>query len=195
MADTMIETKELLPEVQALVTAREAAFAAYKEADAAVHAKYPKRYGWGDGAREAREGYLKEYTAVQKQYNKARNDTWEQLSRSEDPLVRWIAVNGREHEAYAEIVLKALPATLDQLEGLADEHGWCGEWYELRDKAVEDGVIPGHPPLRAAHMAVLKAIDEESCCSFDADQKRRVSGLLDALVAEARAETPQAAAA
>lgn len=196
MADTITtETKELLPEVQAYVDATAEAERVCGAAMEEARKKYPHRVGFTAAAYEERLAYYAATDAAEIAQEGAWIKAWDKLKESHDPLVRWIAENCEDNRDEAEIVLKALPATMGQLDALAAEHDWCGEWNALRDRAINAGVRPGHPPRSAAHKAVLTAIDEEACCPFSPSKKRRISGLLDALVAEATAETPQAVAA
>jgi hypothetical protein len=67
---------------------------------------------------------------------------WDALKASSDPLVSWIAANGRTHAYEAVIVLKALPASMAELNDLAQRSGWCGAWVRYRSAAEEAGVLP-----------------------------------------------------
>lgn len=80
------------------------------------------------------------------EYESERNAAWEALKGSRDPLVAWIAKNCREHSEEAQIVLRALPASMDELDALAFEKGWCGAWrgYVVRARAAD--VLPQAQP-------------------------------------------------
>lgn len=65
-------------------------------------------------------------------------------SATADPLVRWIAQNAlRGYPDEAELVLRALPASMGELDALAADEGWCEAWDEYKDLAAEAGVLPG----------------------------------------------------
>lgn len=59
-----------------------------------------------------------------------------------DPLIRWIAEHVRDYEREARIVLEALPASMAELDQLANDKGWCGDWERLRRTARAAGVLP-----------------------------------------------------
>lgn len=67
---------------------------------------------------------------------------WNALLASSHPLVAWIAKNCLDRKYHAGIILKALPASMDDLNGIAEREGWCYEWNELRDRADAAGVLP-----------------------------------------------------
>lgn len=72
----------------------------------------------------------------------SREAAWDALKASGDPLVAWIAANCREYEDEAMEVLRALPASMDALDALARERGWCGVWSDFRERAEQAGVLP-----------------------------------------------------
>jgi hypothetical protein len=68
----------------------------------------------------------------------------EQLAQAADPLVRWIAQNCLPDFDYqANKVLALLPASMDELDALASEHGWCEIWDDFKNDAHKAGVLPG----------------------------------------------------
>lgn len=71
----------------------------------------------------------------------ARKAAWAVLETSTDSLVRWIAENVSQRYA-ADVVLKALPASMAELDAIAEQREWCEEYAELRKKAKEAGVLP-----------------------------------------------------
>ena len=81
-------------------------------------------------------------------YEETRRTAWEQLLTdvAGDPLAAWIVQHAMPtYQAEALTVLKALPATLeqlDQLDQLADQHAWCGTWADQVTAARIAGVIP-----------------------------------------------------
>lgn len=78
-----------------------------------------------------------------------------------DPLVPWMfehcAADG--YPDHVLDVIKHLPATLDQLDQLADDEGWCGVWDDYRTRAIRDGVVTesGLTPARSDLHAYIRA--------------------------------------
>lgn len=74
----------------------------------------------------------------------AMNKAWEELQKSENPLIKWIADNcAQGYRDYGLTVLQALrpDTTIDQLNTLARLHNWCYEWGHFRDRAIAAGVF------------------------------------------------------
>jgi len=79
------------------------------------------------------------------------------LRDSEDPLTVWIAENAMiGFPEHAEIVLRALPATREQLDALAVEHGWCTDWERYMQMAERAGVLAKREPLLEEGEQMLK---------------------------------------
>jgi hypothetical protein len=78
--------------------------------------------------------------------DRAQSDAWKALKGSADPLARWIAENCEDYRYEATHVLRALPASMDELDALARENGWCGAWDDLRRRAEQAGVLPDASP-------------------------------------------------
>lgn len=194
MADTTTtEKREFLPEVQAYIEAAEAAEKAYEAANKAAEEKYPNRYHWSsDTSVEERRGFERDLSAARKQYATVTDDAWEEFGKSEDPFVRWIAQHCTHYKRYAVTVLKALPAKTEQLNELAEANEWCEDWEYLRDKAIDAGVLAPLAPESPARRKVTSYLRDYG---MGQGHRRELGRLLDALVAEAKAEAPQAAAA
>jgi hypothetical protein len=73
---------------------------------------------------------------------RAQNAAWARLKGSADPLVRWIAEKCEDYRYEATRVLRALPASMDELDALARENDWCGAWDAFRRQAEHAGVLP-----------------------------------------------------
>lgn len=187
------EERQILPEVKAYIEAVEAASAAFEKALSEARSKYPKyrAYDRTDETREHRQAFADVEDAAYDAHRAAYSTAWDALEQSSDPLVKWIAENCRSYDREALMILKALPATADELEEIADREEWCGAWNSFRDQAIEAGVMPGIEPPSEAYKAVFREIDDVSCCRMDARSRRRVSRALDALLAEARGEAPK----
>lgn len=186
------QTRELLPEVQAYITAVDTAVRAARETRVALETKYSDAFRDGDyygtEKSELRAAHHRERNAAYQTRQVATNEAWNRLTQSSDPLVRFIAENCKEYQGYAIQVLKLLPATVDQLDELAENQDWCQIWGQFRDRAVEAGVMPGVKPMSAARKAVFEQIDNENCCRLEAGAKRRISALLDVLLTESAGE-------
>jgi hypothetical protein len=72
----------------------------------------------------------------------AYRDAWPLLAESADPLVRWIADNASGYKEDATLILRALPASVDVLDQIAERENWCGIWNRLLDAAEAAGVLP-----------------------------------------------------
>lgn len=101
----------------------------------------------------ARAEYDKVRAAAYAEYGKVLNAIWDECdkvlnaawvdmaTKTSDPLALWIIKNCSERQEEALIVLEALPASLEELNEIANEYGWCGDWDEFVAQAQADGVI------------------------------------------------------
>ena len=186
MTDT--ENRQMLPEVAVFIEARDRAEETYRAARERVDAKYLAAVEGLDYHSEERRGQQssanRERDAVWAQHRVSTNEAWNKLTQSSDPLVRWIAENCKEYQTYALDVLKVLPATVDELDELAQDEDWCNIWDQFRDRAVKAGVIPGAKPLSPARQALLDYVNNY-CCGLSRARRKRLTALMDGLVAEA----------
>ena len=145
----------MLPEVEKFFETRSTTIAAY---DDEVR-KIRHEYNSGDVSYvvyEAKRANLRE------RRNQAFADAKTEILRSEDKLVRYI-INElfREYPSFCTIVLEALPAGVAELNALAEQHGWCGEWEELLAKARRAEVLPAASPWEAQTIELQSWIHEE----------------------------------
>ncbi|MGW6275708.1 hypothetical protein [Streptomyces sp. NPDC055060] len=187
--------RQMLPEVKEYVEIFEAAISTRNAVEDAAGVKYPDRYGYGENARRQADAYREEVNQAYDTCAAVQAEAWEALKVSGDPLVKWIAENSVAYREQARCVLVALPATIDELDDLADGNDWCGVWDEFRQQAIAAGVVPGSTPPSPARKAVFERINEESCCRMDTKATRRIDKALDALVHEALAGPGSAMAA
>ncbi|MFG2463251.1 hypothetical protein ACGFWE_40225 [Streptomyces sp. NPDC048523] len=179
--------RQMLPEVRKYVESLDAASAARDAAVVAVAAKYPKRFGYGEDEKRQARAFNEEADAAYDAWNAAKATAWDALKASSDPLVKWIAENCGQYKGEAQHVLTALPATVDELDELADRQDWCGVWGAFRQQAIDAGLMPGVTPPSPARKAVFDQIDKEGCCRMGASAKVRIGKALDALISEALA--------
>lgn len=121
--------RQLLPDVAAYVEALEAASCEFRQRLHEIDEMYPRRYALGTAEEQAaRWAYNLQNHEYSRRRSEARNRAWRQLAASSDPLVAWVAENceGYREEVRAALVL--LPASLDDLDELAEKHGWCCAW-------------------------------------------------------------------
>jgi hypothetical protein len=111
-----------------------------------IGTRYPNRHALGRDAAEEYRGYSRELDAVYEVYKIARNTAWQGLKESTDPLVRWIAEHCKDYQGEAIAILRALPASLEDLDTIAYDASWCGVWGEFRERAEAAGVLPGMTP-------------------------------------------------
>lgn len=184
MADTA-EERQMLAEVQAYITARNEAETSLRDAERDLVAKYPRRYDYDNSeeTRTQRVGFHREMDEAHAKSRVTVNEAWNGIKQASDPLARWIAENCKDYQGEALIILKALPATLAELDELADDQDFCNIWDQFRGRAQEAGVLPGAQPETPARKAVVDFVTYEAC--LDRRGRRRLNTLLDALLAEA----------
>lgn len=88
--------------------------------------------------------YYASLDAVQNTWRKATNDAWDELKKSDNKLVAWIANNSGISDGYrghASLILRELPASLDTLDNVARKNNWCPVWNDFRAEALADGAI------------------------------------------------------
>ncbi|MFF7452223.1 MULTISPECIES: hypothetical protein [unclassified Streptomyces] len=130
---------------------------------AAADKKYPERYGYGEDAQRQASAYSEEVRKAYATCTDAQEAAWGALKASSDPLVKWIAENCAGYRGEAQRILSLLPATVDELDDLAETNGWCSVWANFRQQAIDAGVVPGIKPLSPARKAVFERIDQEGC--------------------------------
>jgi hypothetical protein len=133
-------------EVQHYIDAEAAAQAKLGVGQVEIGTRYPNRHGLGRDAAQEYQDYSRELDAVYDVYKIARNTAWQGLKESTDPLVRWIAENCKDYQGEAISILRALPASLDDLDTIAYDASWCSVWGEFREAAERAGVLPGVTP-------------------------------------------------
>lgn len=109
----------------------------------------------------------------------------EALRASDDPLVKWLASNQEvwSYRTHVEIVLKALPASLAELNRLSANKGWCNVWVNLRTQAIADGAIEDNrTDLEKIREAAVEKLSH--CCIEPED----AGEIFDDLVREVRAQ-------
>ncbi|MET7693829.1 hypothetical protein ABZT06_38680 [Streptomyces sp. NPDC005483] len=180
-------TRQMQPDAQKYIETVNAAITARNTAEKAAGEKYPKRFGYGEDEERQARAFNEEIDAAYTACNAVQATAWEALTASSDPLVKWIAENCAQYKGEAQTVLAALPATVEELDELADRNDWCGVWTTFRQQAFEAGVMPGVTPPSPARKAVFDQINKEACCPMGDRAKGRIGRALDALIAEAMA--------
>jgi hypothetical protein len=148
----------------------------YYQDIATAEKEYEEACAEADAAYEAREETRR--ASVRKLDRAKRGNTT--LAESTDPLVKWIAVHVlREYPEHSEAVLKALPATREQLDQLAAKMQWCGEWERLVRRAEQAGVLPAESDRTDEYNAIIRYVRD----NFGAETTRTMKGQLAAAVA------------
>jgi len=111
----------------------------------------------------------------------ATNEAWNALKQCSDPLVSWIVDNCKDYQLEARAVLKALPATVEELDRLAEDEGWCHIWDNFRAQAAEDGAIV-LPQLPGAREDLIRWARVEQ--ELDRGEVAELLRLVDAIVAD-----------
>lgn len=139
--------------------------------------------------KEKEEAYHRasnEMDAARRAARNARREAWDILRNSDDELIKWIGQHCESYSDHAKIVLAALPATYDQLQALAQEQEWCGDWDSFLSRAVRAGVIE-KPKLSPAAQAYADWHRRHYGEGRDAEQM--LFKLLAGLKAEAEPDT------
>jgi hypothetical protein len=183
----------MLPEVEAYLAAMDAAEATYHNDWAKAREQYAaQRDDWGNRP----EAYYAAHDRVNEARRIAKQEAARLLEGAQDPLAAWIVKNTLNgHREHSMRILKALPASLDDLNRIAREHGWCAEWARYRGRAIADGALPEVPPLERARYAI---VEWSHARNYMGDtQVRRLEILMDKLaeIAIAEHEAEKAAAA
>jgi len=161
-------------EVEQYIATAEAVRSTYSEQYRAARNKYNAREIGYDEMRTSQD-------AEQRIWQVATNEAWNALKACSDPLVSWIVDNCKDHQSQATAVLEALPATVEELDRLAEDENWCQIWDNFRARAAEDGAIV-LPQLSTAREALIRwaQFSEE----LDRSEVAELLRLVDAVVAE-----------
>lgn len=137
----------MLPEVQKLLDDLDAAWLAR---ETAINTANDRRDNEDDET-YSHEQAITDRTTARNAHRVAEDKAWGELIHSDNKLVRYI---GKTHFRYnrgeTKDVLKALPLDYTGLMALADERGWCGDFQDAMDNALEAGVIDGVTPRTIA---------------------------------------------
>lgn len=183
--------KKMLPEVAEYLADIKAANKLYDTVTGALDAATRGRSAFGSSTGKERDLYNEYHTGVQaaqRERETSRRDAWDELKDSADPLVSWIAHNADSYLSQAVTVLRALPATVEELDDVATDAGWCDEWFRFRVKAQQDGVLPGLKPRPAGAYELLEWIWERGGEEFDAQELEQFDAMIDGLIEETKNE-------
>jgi hypothetical protein len=110
---------------------------------------------------------------------------WTTLVASTDKLVAFIGTNCSAYRDEAILVLRRLPATMDELQALSDEQDWCNTFDSFLEDAQEAGCFADAPAYGyTPAVAVLRRWFRDEVTS-DVGLRRRLGELVAAVVAEA----------
>lgn len=144
-------TKQMLPEVAEYFRIKD------QDTDAQIGEKINeifKTYNEKDDAWNAdnRRNFIYEVDTVGSEIKRTKREAaLKALRSSEDKLVQFIveyALDG--YPTHSEMVLKALPATMEEIDLIAIENNWCSEYTNLIERAQRRGVLPESRPLTDA---------------------------------------------
>jgi hypothetical protein len=150
-------------EIQTFVTAQAEATKTFEEAHQALRDKYPNRDSYTasyEVRRAENDAFYIEFDKLNTDQRVTINEAWAKLQESNDPLVRWIGANCKDYQREATFVLEALPASMDDLESLAESHDFCGIWRRMVESARAAGVLPAGDPVSEAQRAVVTWVQE-----------------------------------
>jgi hypothetical protein len=121
--------------------------------------------------------------ATHQRWAERQNAAWDALGKAtSDPLLTWMVENLSDYRPEAGVIMVELPATPERLREVALGRGWCSEFDELYDKAVQAGVMAPEP-ARSRLAAYLEGLDD-----LWAAARTEILRLADAMVAEVKKE-------
>lgn len=128
----------MLAEVEAYFTAKADADRYRDENIAALQAELPTRHTDLEG-----RIYSIQLEAIEEIREAKKNQAWRDLRDSTNKAVAWIVSKFRnsDYREHCEKVLAILPATLDQLEELRIEEGWCSDFTDYVNQAFDEGAL------------------------------------------------------
>lgn len=137
----------MYPEVEAFVTAIDAANEAHQQTVNETETAYNAVYNDSRSTNEERDAVYQRYRQARSTNDAIRNATfeleWAKLGLSENPLVAYMARNipSNYRKGHAVPILKILPATLAEMREVAVSHGWCQEFERLMNDGIAAGVV------------------------------------------------------
>lgn len=161
---------------------------AVSDADTAYYA-VDKEHGWGSNAeREAERTRRRLREEAGTVRAKAYADAWAALAEIPDPVAQWIVDNCKENTYEAIKVLPHLPATLTELDDLADQLDFCSVWDRYRIAALRAGVFA--EAKMTPERADLHEIVRDNLGTLRGRKRTKFDALIDALIkAEITAST------
>lgn len=169
----------MYPEVEQYIKTRDAANEKNRADTIALNLKYSNLYNRPESEIDAYHSAKRETNTT---FRVTVNEAWNGLTASSDPLVCFIAENCKEYQQQAAEVLKALPATVGQLDDLAGGHDWCEIWNQFRDEAVDRGLFGEVKPLSIARQRLRDYLVRDY--GMSRAYLSKVNALVDAIVAE-----------
>ncbi|WP_199550132.1 hypothetical protein [Streptomyces sp. N35] len=178
------DTERMLPDVQKYFAALEKADQEYRAARDVLAGKFPQRHDCTPEGDRQYDEHRDEVRKADDAKYRTGEAAWEVLAASSDPLVKFIGENWSQYRCDAEVVLAALPATVEELDTLADQNGWCGVYEQFKADAIEAGALPAPLALSPAMVEVFEVI-ESHAGTASRRGKARIREALNALVQEA----------
>lgn len=145
-------TTHALPEVAAYLELSAQAERMHDHIHTVLTRMYPLRYQHSTEGLQQREAYRLQTAEYTSRREALEAQAVEQLHACADPLVQWL-VNSpalTRFPSHARTLLKALPATVEELDEMARRNDWCEVWEDYRDEMQQAGVLPGLPPRSPA---------------------------------------------
>lgn len=138
----------MYPEVEEYFKLEAEAKAAYTAGEVAAQERYNTEYG-NTSSPTQRERVRTRFNTTMRALGQIRDGSidlaWANLQDSDDKLVSFIARNcggyRNDSEPYALVILKLLPASLDQIKKTAIEGNWCNVFDNFMVQALQEGVI------------------------------------------------------
>lgn len=185
-------TAEYRAEVDDARDRRQEAYAAAELKRSAITKPLSGRVGGPGADMPAYEAAWEEFRAAAKTIDNdlsaAIDTAWKNIAtQANDPLVTWIIDNCSEYHDAASLIIDLLPAALERLDEFAEEEGWCGTWDDFRERAIKAGVIAVPPEPSEERKAVYGYVDSLCRGGMHSGQLRKLSELIDTMVAAEQA--------
>ncbi|MFI7641955.1 hypothetical protein [Nonomuraea sp. NPDC049400] len=154
------------------------------------HTMSPEKVAEYFKAEDARTAALR---ALDKAHKEREANAYQDLLKSKDPVVRWLLTDQeiqREYPQFAEVVLRALPMTREELEDFGERQGWGAVYGRMLRRAETEGVLPERVP----DLADIDPLVHEIANAFSL-RERRVRAIvkkhLPSILASARSMEAQ----
>lgn len=112
---------------------------------------------------------------------------WEELTNTAtDPLLKLLLEDFSSYREQIEVLMRALPCTLEEMNRLRREHSWCEVYDRFIGRARLQNLLPGQMPLSAARQKLVSWFlgDDDNDRTINDESVTQLLELIDAVVTE-----------